>query len=495
MRIRYLYTILLLLLISVCRAHGQADEDPPVSPVLNLVSVDLATGNVEISWSLSPSPDVSGYVVYLYKDNEGYELDTLYNPAATSYLRTGSGSVYYSESFVVAALDTAGNISPLSNELSTIYTTASIDTCNKSIEVKWNSYSSFPKQVLSYSLSYSVDGGSFTEAGQAAPEKTNFVIDDFIVNAQYCFIVKAVFSGGFYSGSNKACLQIKMQRPPDWINADYATIRDDKSVEVSFTMDPGSERKTIDIERKKGDSGTFDWIARVAGLQSPLIYIDNDADINQVNYYSASFVNNCGIHAVYSNIASNIVLSIQRMEDEILLKWNPYKKWLGEIDRYKLFINTGDSYEERLTLPPGDTSCIVKYSDIMYDVKGKEVCFMIKASETSNPYGISGLSQSQDVCTPSTELITVPTIFTPDNNSVNDLFKPVLSFMPRSYKLVITDLKRKTVFETLDFAEEWDGTKNGNPLPEGVYLWFLNVRTPSGDNMIRSGTVTIMHNR
>ena len=105
--------ILLTLFLSVVRLQAQADLDPPVAPVLELVSVDHLTGNVEISWSLSPSPDVSGYVIYLYKNNEGYELDTIYNPAATSYLRTGSGSGYYSESFVVAALDTAGNISPL----------------------------------------------------------------------------------------------------------------------------------------------------------------------------------------------------------------------------------------------------------------------------------------------------------------------------------------------------------------------------------------------
>jgi uncharacterized protein YbbC (DUF1343 family) len=45
-------------------------------------------------------------------------------------------------------------------------------------------------------------------------------LEDFIVDAQYCFYVKASLSGGLYSGSNKTCLQTKMQRPPEWINAD-----------------------------------------------------------------------------------------------------------------------------------------------------------------------------------------------------------------------------------------------------------------------------------
>jgi hypothetical protein len=85
-------------------------------------------------------------------------------------------------------------------------------------------------------------------------------------------------------------------------------------------------------------------------------------------------------------------------------------------------------------------------------------------------------------------------MFTPDNNSVNDLFRPILSFTPLNYKLLITDIKRKAIFETTDFQESWDGSKGGVPQPEGVYLWFLNIRTPAGREIVRTGTVTIVHN-
>jgi hypothetical protein len=39
---------------------------------------------------------------------------------------------------------------------------------------------------------------------------------------------------------------------------------------------------------------------------------------------------------------------------------------------------------------------------------------------------------------------------------------------------------------------QWDGKNKGNSLPDGVYLWFLKVKTPSGKLLIKSGTVTIM---
>jgi gliding motility-associated-like protein len=99
------------------------------------------------------------------------------------------------------------------------------------------------------------------------------------------------------------------------------------------------------------------------------------------------------------------------------------------------------------------------------------------------------------VCTPVTERISVPNTFTPDHNLVNDTFSPVLSFTPSNYRLVITDIKRRTLFESSDYSEEWDGTINGKALPEGVYMWFLKVVTPSGKTIIKTGTVNIIFNQ
>jgi gliding motility-associated-like protein len=131
----------------------------------------------------------------------------------------------------------------------------------------------------------------------------------------------------------------------------------------------------------------------------------------------------------------------------------------------------------------------------MYDVTAGEVCFMIIAYEASNPYGDAGESRSSVTCTPVTENITVPNTFTPDDNLINDYFRPVLSFTPADYHLIVTDMRRRTLFETRDHTEEWDGRYNGTKLPEGVYIWILKVKTPSGSSISKTGTVTIINNR
>ena len=154
MRLKSLYTIIIFLIAFVTKVTGQPDTESPVSPVLELVTVNQVTGYSEISWTASSSPDVTGYVVYEYINDEGYSLDTIRNPLITSYIHNNLKSSELSVSYVVAAFDSAGNISPLSNCLNTVFLTVSLDTCNKKIGIDWNNYPSYPRQVESYTVLY-----------------------------------------------------------------------------------------------------------------------------------------------------------------------------------------------------------------------------------------------------------------------------------------------------------------------------------------------------
>ncbi|MBN1108049.1 MAG: gliding motility-associated C-terminal domain-containing protein [Bacteroidales bacterium] len=478
------------------QSYGQADSVPPIPPVLNLVSVDPWSGNVEITWLPSPSADVAGYIIYLDKDTQGAtELDTLYSESATTYTRTGSGSKYYSESFVVAAFDTADNISPLSNTKRTIYSTAVTDTCNKLITISWNRYLPEPGEILSHTIMYSADGSSFSELTTEGPEATEYVLDEFEVNSQYCFYVTANLTGGLESHSNQACVNTSMRRPPEWINADYATVEGNSAIRLSFTIDPLSERGDFILERSESSSADFTQIHSFSNTYGNISYTDTEADITMVNQYRLVAVNSCNIRSEVSNIASNMVLNSERKESMIRLTWNSYKEWRGSVSSYRIYVTTGSYPEERYTLTPSDTVYDIAYADLMYEAETDKICFMVKAVEGSNPLTENGESDSRVACIYVEERITVPDIFTPDQNSINDFFRPLLSFTPLSYRLVITDIKRRTVFETADHNKEWDGTKGGTPLPEGTYLWFLKTLTPSGKEITRTGTVVIIFNR
>jgi gliding motility-associated-like protein len=218
------------------------------------------------------------------------------------------------------------------------------------------------------------------------------------------------------------------------------------------------------------------------------------ATVNEINYYRLSAINSCNNPLTVSNISSNIVLSLESKSDELNLSWNPYREWNGIISGYKLFIDTGNGFGEKAAIEGSDSLYTLDYRSIMYDVSSGDICMYLSASEVSNPYGINGMSNSPVVCTTPLEVITVPNIFTPNNDLVNDLFKPVLSFTPVEYHLIISDQHGSVLFETRDGNESWDGSRNGNPQPDGICLWFLKVITPSGKNLTRTGTLTILKN-
>jgi gliding motility-associated-like protein len=143
---------------------------------------------------------------------------------------------------------------------------------------------------------------------------------------------------------------------------------------------------------------------------------------------------------------------------------------------------------------PADTSVVIEYNQIMNLVTGNEICFYVEVNESSNPHGINGTARSNRVCLQVIENISVPNLFTPDGDLKNELFRPFLSFIPTSYSLVISDRRGRTLFETKDYTESWDGTFNGSRLPRDVFLWMLKVTTPSGRTISRTGTVTIFRN-
>jgi len=497
MKNRNFIIILTLLSLWPYSVHSQINciTDPPSPPVLTSVSVQPETGNTEINWRLSTSPDIVAYVLYSYTNGDGMPFDTLWDPTATSYTLSSTVTKYKSASYVVAAMRLPRCTSILSNALNTIFEETSIDTCNKKIVVSWNSYPSYQKKVTDYSILMSVNGANFTETAKVSSDENSFTLNDFTTDAQYCFVIRANLEGGAFSTSNKVCLSTKMQRPPLWINADYASVNSENKVSISFTIDPLSEITHFSLERKIGQSGTFQEIAQPVSANESVLFTDNQADVKIVNNYRLSAINNCNIPVTVSNLSSNMVLSLERTGNDLNLSWNSCKEWSGMVSSYWLFINTGNGFEKKVELQSTDTVFTLGYKEIMYEVTGSEVCFYISASETSNPYGVNGLSLSSTVCTIPTEIITVPNVFTPNSGTKNAYFRPRLSFTPLDYQLVISDRRGNILFETRDYNAEWDGSQNGNPQPQGVCLWFLKVTTPSGKSISKTGTLTIINSR
>jgi gliding motility-associated-like protein len=76
--------------------------------------------------------------------------------------------------------------------------------------------------------------------------------------------------------------------------------------------------------------------------------------------------------------------------------------------------------------------------------------------------------------------VFVPNAFTPDDDGINEVFKPILSGAEvNHYRLVIINRWGEVVFESNDLGEGWIGNFRGGAhyVPAGVYVWQLEVGT------------------
>ncbi|MGB1031553.1 MAG: gliding motility-associated C-terminal domain-containing protein [Flavobacteriales bacterium] len=86
-----------------------------------------------------------------------------------------------------------------------------------------------------------------------------------------------------------------------------------------------------------------------------------------------------------------------------------------------------------------------------------------------------------------------PEIFTPNNDNKN----PILDFEALSKGIRILEtqvfsLSGELVFKSDEYSKYWDGNqRNGEPCPQGQYLWIVIYQTDSGEEIKDQGYVTI----
>jgi len=70
----------------------------------------------------------------------------------------------------------------------------------------------------------------------------------------------------------------------------------------------------------------------------------------------------------------------------------------------------------------------------------------------------------------------IPNAFTPTNDAINEVFKPVYDCETEFYEFMIFDRWGELIFETNDINKGWDGFYKGRICQIGVYVWKLRYR-------------------
>ena len=88
--------------------------------------------------------------------------------------------------------------------------------------------------------------------------------------------------------------------------------------------------------------------------------------------------------------------------------------------------------------------------------------------------------------------IYIPNAFTPNNNGLNDLFKPIINLPFQQYSFIIFNRYGQKIFETREYGKGWDGTYKGKDQPTGSYVYRITFTNNFGWESVENGSVLLI---
>jgi gliding motility-associated-like protein len=88
--------------------------------------------------------------------------------------------------------------------------------------------------------------------------------------------------------------------------------------------------------------------------------------------------------------------------------------------------------------------------------------------------------------------VAIPNAFTPNNDSKNNLFKPVFHIDISDYSMIIFNRYGQKVFETRDWLQGWDGRYHGIDQQLGSYIYAISYKNNKGLTEQVKGTVMLL---
>lgn len=497
MRIHCLHSILLLFL--AFSAAGQTDIWPPDTPELDTVSVyDNVTGYSIVTWFPSDSADVEGYIMYRNINTQWVPIDTLPS-TARSFIDYGAEAHYHSEQYRIAAIDEAGNKSLMTapeGYHTTIYVFPYQETenCQPLIRLHWNKYLNWPEGIKRYEVWQSVNFGSYSllysSQGDVNGYK-HFIIDD---TTSYCFYIKAISNNNRTSTSNVTCIYIDYPNIPSFVTIDNVTLTAPGRLGIFMSMDNSAQVRNYRLERARKGTGNYTTVASVSNYNLNVWTYSDAVDTQTEWVYRMVSTDACGNTLNTSNTATNIVVyGYSDRELHHYLSWNQYRYFNGDVDYYELYRSVDDKTPE-LIATLSDTLYTDDVSEFANGRSYGKFTYMVYARETVNPPGKGYSSRSSDRLLTQFSRVFVPNTFTPNSDTLNTVFKPVVSFVQKDgYYFAVYSRWGNKIFETSDVNEAWDGLFNDRPIKQDTYVYVLKYLTTDGQAQEKSGYVYIFY--
>lgn len=470
------------------------DNRIPDSGPIQLVSVE--EGGVVVNWTLSPSPEVIGYIVSRQNANGTTILDTVFD--ASTYVDIGASPDTRPETYFVVALDACGNVSLVPDPHRTVFLTIdSDDACTQTIDIQWSDYINWPNGVARYEILAAEQLPGESEPGPASVigttdgSTTNFAAPNIIYDTRtYCFQIRAIAEvTGDTSHSNIACMLTENLPSLRDLTLLSTTVQAD-GVDIQWIVEPPDFNLQNGMLRRTPTGAIGDAVA--VDILSQTYDDEAEAANRGPVTYQLQAVNECGAERLSGRLTT-IFLTAEVTDDGAhALQWTPFQSDDGRLLNYEIFRVSRSGMEELIaTYAGGELSHVDRIN--VDDPEQTASCYYVVANadiELSDRT-VAAASVSNTICLEQAGTLYIPNAFAP--TGINREFKPFLSFgQIADYTLTIYDRYGGQVFQSQDFEQGWDGRSGGQAAPQGVYIYVIEFALSDGTPVRRTGGVTLI---
>jgi len=275
---------------------------------------------------------------------------------------------------------------------------------------------------------------------------------------------------------------------------DYVSVDSTNAILIKWASWPGATHYYL---TRYTDDDSSAIVGILTG--SDTFYTDNAGiDPGKHSYtYKVEAQDGCGNWTGSGLVGRSVKLS--GFEDQVLLPtlvWPPYKQWQNGIKNYYVYRQ----------MPGAAYTLLANTVDTAYTDTGVEadhiygLCYKVTAisnlsSQTGN---IPFTATSNIYCFSESPKIYVPNAFTPNGDTLNDVFAPVCMGIS-DYNLTIINRWGEIVYQSSvtsgasSFRGQgaWDGSFKGITCPTGIYAWYLKAHDYNGHTITKQGKVEL----
>lgn len=457
-------------------------------PMLEMVSIDLSTGNVEIHWDHpADTSGISHYNIRRASDLGG--LETVDSAANTDTVHTYIHNVHrLNDRYGVVSSDTTGksSINPRMDPI--VILEAEYDSCANEISLRWNPYDTWDGMMSYYALYQSVDGLPFDSITIYHPSQNHAPAPDIEYGKTYRFHLKSVRKDGEYLAANStiATVNTHSSKPPSYITGDYGTYHEG-AVETHFTIAEDSELRHYEIHRMQAGSD-FELIESYEESAEEFLFHDEVDFLDGPFIYKLIAYNYCGRAVLTSNLTSTVLLKTDSNGPDVHLSWNPYVGWDGDL-AYEIYRRQGEQAYELV----GSTPTQDYYETLDPESGEDESSSFYYQVRVKNPLSPEYVSISNEVeIEIESNLRFEYDAFIP-GGSENAEFGPTFDFLPKNYQFRIFNRLGIIVFETSDPHETWDGRIGSSLAPEGGYMYTVKYSNSMDQEKTIRGSLSVVY--